>query len=265
VKHALTPLLAVAVAVALPGCEQGGESGDAHGHEDGEGSDHDHGDDADHAHDDGDGDGHDHDAGASDGVIAGFTEVGAEQKVGYLRLKLHDDKGDLEVWLARDAELSQPFDVPLDTTVTVTFTDKDGRTATLRVRDRDQNEDEEGQPTVRGGETNYFIFPGDTGEDASWLPGAEFLATVKVTFSAGGEEYTTPRFVLRPPRPKASPSPENLLREVAPRIPDRGDRGRPKAKTAGPVRLRPRGVGRRPARCRPRAPPPGRGSPREAG
>jgi len=198
VKHALTPLLAVAVAVALPGCEQGGESGDAHGHEHGEGSDHDHGDDADHAHDDGDGDGHDHDAGASDGVIAGFTEVGAEQKVGYLRLKLHDDKGDLEAWLARDADVSKPFDLPLDATLTVTFTDEDDRAVELRVRNRDQNEDEAGEPTVRDGKTNYFIFPGDTGADASWLQGADFLSTVKVAFSAEGKDYATPQFVLRP-------------------------------------------------------------------
>jgi len=42
------------------------------------------------------------------------------------------------------------------------------------------------------------IFPGDTGEDASWLKGADFLATVKVAFTADGKEYASSAFVLRP-------------------------------------------------------------------
>ncbi|HBP18002.1 MAG TPA: hypothetical protein DEA08_09440 [Planctomycetes bacterium] len=111
---------------------------------------------------------------------------------------MHDDKGDLELWLARDAELAQPFDLPLDATITVTFTDKGNKTTTLRVRNRDKNEDEDGKANVREGKTNYFIFPGDTGEDATWLKGADFLATVKVAFTAEGKEHTTSPFVLRP-------------------------------------------------------------------
>ena len=184
-NHAMTTLLSLSLLLTLTGCPAGqSKAGDAHGH------DHDAA--ADHPHGDGGG----HDGGGSDGVIARITQ--ADSKVGYLRLKLHDDKGDLEMWLARDAEFAQPFDLPLDSTITVTFTDKESRTTTLRVRNRDKNEDEDGGPNVRDGRTNYFIFPGATGEDAAWLKGADFLATVKVAVSADGKDYTTSPFVLRP-------------------------------------------------------------------
>ncbi len=187
-KHALTALLSLSL-LAVMGCpSERGQTEGAHGH--------DHGGGADHAHDHGAG--HDHEGGASEGVVARITEAHTNEKVGYLRVKLHDDKGDLEAWLVRDADFSQPFDVPLDTPITVTFTDKGNRTAPLRVRNRDENEDEDGQANVRDGKTNYFIFPGDSGEDASWLEGADFLSTVKVSFSVGDKDYTTPLFVLRP-------------------------------------------------------------------
>ncbi|HBP21116.1 MAG TPA: hypothetical protein DEA08_25430, partial [Planctomycetes bacterium] len=184
------PLLFVLpLLLCLAGCpaDQGGDHG------------HDHGEDG-HAHGEG---GHDHGEGGHDtegsnGVLARFVQADTQDKVGYLRLKLHDDKGDLELWLAKDAEMTQPFDLPLDGTVTVTFTDKENKTTTLRVRNKDKNEDEDGKATVREGKTNYFIFPGDTGEDATWLKGADFLATVKVAFSADGKDYVTSPFVLRP-------------------------------------------------------------------
>jgi len=186
-RHPVVTLTSIALLVMFTGCpaDQGSKPNGSH--------DHGHGG-ADHPH--GDGGGHDHDAGGGDGVLARFTQ--GDEKVGYLRLKLHDDKGDLELWLARDAELAQPFDLPLDSTITVTFTDKGNKTTTLRVRNRDKNEDEDGKATVRDGKTNYFIFPGDTGEDASWLKGADFLATVKVAFTADGKEYASSAFVLRP-------------------------------------------------------------------
>jgi len=193
VKQLLLAFMSVALILTSAGCpaENSSKSGTSHDHGS---AAHDHDGAAGHAH--GDGGGHDHDAGASDGVLARFTQ--GEEKVGYLRLKLHDDKGDLELWLARDAELAQPFDLPLDSTITVTFTDKGNKTTTLRVRNRDKNEDEDGKATVRDGKTNYFIFPGDTGEDATWLKGADFLATVKVTFTVDEKEYSTSPFVLRP-------------------------------------------------------------------
>lgn len=192
-KHTLPVLLSVALLVTLTGCPADNASKSGNGHDHGSGA-HDHDGATDHAH--ADSGGHDHDSGASDGVLARITQ--GEEKVGYLRLKLHDDKGDLELWLARDAELAQPFDLPLDATITVTFTDKGNKTVTLRVRNREKNEDEDGKANVRDGKTNYFIFPGNTGEDATWLKGADFLATVKVAFTADGNEYTTSPFVLRP-------------------------------------------------------------------
>ena len=143
------------------------------------------------------GHGHDDAGSESSGVVARFTGPDGKD-AGFVRLKLHDDKGDLEIWIARDAKFAEPFDLPLDSKVTVTFVDKGGKSVELRVRNRDQNEDEEGKATVRGGRTNYFIFPGDSGQDASWLKGVAFLATVKVGFEADGKSQVTPAFVLRP-------------------------------------------------------------------
>lgn len=178
------PTVLLACALSLTGCpaEKGSEAGHGHAHEKS-------GDSHDHAG---------HNDGASDGVIARITLASTNEKVGYLRLKLHDDKGDLEVWLARDADFAQPFDLPLDSTITVTFPDKENRAVSLRARNRDKNEDEEGKANVREGKTNYFIFPGATGADAGWLKGGDFLSTVKVAFSAGEKNYATSLFVLRP-------------------------------------------------------------------
>jgi hypothetical protein len=169
---------AVGIALVLLACDKPADSKkkDSHGH--GHGHGHEHGE-------------------ADDGVVARLTDA-AGKDVGFVRLKLHDDKGDLELWLARDAKLTTPFDIPPETKITVTFADKGGRTVALRVRNRDKNEDEAGKPNVRDGKTNYFIFPGDSGEDASWLKGAGFMATVKVSFESDGKPFTTPAFVLRP-------------------------------------------------------------------
>lgn len=172
-RLALAALVAVAVAVAS-GCgkkdpkhPQGG-----HGH--------------DHGHEEG-----------GKGVVSKFSGPdGAD--AGHLELKLHDDKGDLELWLARDEKFAVPFDLPLDTKVTITFLDKDGRTVELAVRNRDRNEDEDGKPTVREGKTNYFIFPGGSGQDASWLKGEGFVARVRVSFEAAGKAYKSSNFDLRP-------------------------------------------------------------------
>ena len=185
-------LTSTALLLALVGCPQDSGSGSSHDHGDGE---HAHGEGEDHPHGDG---GHDHGGEGSDGVVSQFSPEGSDEQVGYLRLKLHDDKGDLELWLARDAEFAEPFDLPLDATPVVTFTDMDNRTTTLRVRNRDDNEDEDGKPNNRDGKTNYFIFPGDSGEDATWLKGSDFLATVKVAFEVEGQPHATAQFVLRP-------------------------------------------------------------------
>ncbi|MEM7392276.1 MAG: cobaltochelatase subunit CobN, partial [Verrucomicrobiota bacterium] len=136
----------------------------------------------------------DEDHGPNDGQMAVFyTENGL--KVGQIELKLHDDKGDLELWLSGKGGF---FDLPATASPKVVFVDREGKTVDLYVRNTERNEDEEDRPNMRGRNTNYFIFPGRTGEDASWLMGADFAASVKVTFSAAGQTFATEPFKLVP-------------------------------------------------------------------
>lgn len=134
--------------------------------------------------------------GRHEGMVTTFTVDGTE--AGYIELKLHDDKGDLELWLTTDKAMMDPYDLPQATTITVTFADHDSRVVTLRVRNTDKNEDEADNPNMRDGKTNYFIFPGDTGADAAWLMGKDFKSDVAIAFEAGGKEYDTPTFELIP-------------------------------------------------------------------
>lgn len=117
---------------------------------------------------------------------------------GHLELKLHDDKGDLELWLCEDEKFEQPFDLALDAAVEVEFLDVDGRKITLRPRNTGKNEDEAGQPNVRAGKTNYFIFPSRDGEDASWLQGVQFQSNVIVRFTRDGQAFASEKFVAKP-------------------------------------------------------------------
>jgi hypothetical protein len=142
-----------------------------------------------------DGHGHEHVEGPHEGVPATFQGGGTK---GWLELKLHDDKGDLELWLGQDDRFSQPFDLPLASTVEVEFVDGGGRKVTLRPRNSERNEDENGVPNVRDGSTNYFIYPSQDGEDAGWLCGKEFQSIVIVRFTRGGEAFTSAEFVLKP-------------------------------------------------------------------
>lgn len=144
-----------------------------------------------------DGHGHEHVATPHDGVLAAFkTPDGGV--AGHLELKLHDDKGDLELWLAKDAKITDAFDVPLASEITAIFIDHEDRAVGLRARDHDSNEDEEGTANVRDGKTNYFIFPGDTGADASWLMGNGFQSIVQVTFTVGDATLASEEFMLTP-------------------------------------------------------------------
>jgi len=115
---------------------------------------------------------------------------------GFLELKLHDDAGDLELWISHDGAMTQPMDIPADTVITASFLAYEGRSVNLKVRNRGQNEDEDKQPNMRDGKTNYFIFPGDTGDDPSWLKGEKFRSMVKVTFSVGDQAYETHPFII---------------------------------------------------------------------
>ena len=121
-----------------------------------------------------------------------------EGDAGHLELKLHDDKGDLELWLTEDEKGTAPIDLPLDAKISVTFVDMDNKVVTLAVRNTEKNEDEDGLPNIRDGKTNYFIFPGDTGADASWLQGKAFRAKVVVSFEHAGKTVKSEAFELAP-------------------------------------------------------------------
>ena len=137
--------------------------------------------------------GHGHAHTPHDGVVAKF-----EGRSAHLELKLHDDKGDLELWLAEDPAMTRPLDLPVDAEIEVEFLDRGGQKVRLRVRDRETNSDEAGHPQIRDGRTNYFIFPTEPDEDASWLRGAEFRSRVTVRFSVGDEFFRSESFLLLP-------------------------------------------------------------------
>ena len=124
---------------------------------------------------------------------------------GFLELKLHGDAGDLELWLYQGKmdvrNKPKPFDVPKDTVVTLTFPTHENKTITLAVRNGEENEDEEGVANMRDDKTNYFIFPGESGQDPEWLVGetvTSWRGHVKADFEAGGTKYTCDPFVLVP-------------------------------------------------------------------
>ena len=142
-----------------------------------------------------DGHGHEHVEGPHDGIPASFN---GGNTTGHLELKLHDDKGDLELWLAQDAGYQKPFDLPLDATVEIEFVDVGGRKVTLRPRNKTKNEDEDGKPNVRDGKTNYFIFPSQDNEDAAWLMGKQFQSIVVVRFARDGQAFASEEFVCKP-------------------------------------------------------------------
>ena len=115
------------------------------------------------------------------------------KQTGTVEIKLHDDAGDLEVWLKRGGYEGDPWLVPSKTVLTLNFPALDKRVI-LAVRDHERNEDESGASTIVEGNTNYFVFPGATETDATWLMGADFAAKGELIF----ENTTTGLFVLRP-------------------------------------------------------------------
>lgn len=139
---------------------------------------------------------HGHDHTPHEGVLVAFR---ADQKEsGFVELKLHDDKGDLELWLTKDKEGKQPFDIALDSVITVTFSRLGPKIVKLKIRNDKENEDEDGKGHIRNKKTNYFIFPGDTKADASFLVGKDFSNAATVTFTSDGVRYTSSPFNLRP-------------------------------------------------------------------
>ena len=51
---------------------------------------------------------------------------------------------------------------------------------------------------MRNGKTNYFIFPGESGQDSEWLVGEKARYLVSVAFEAAGKSYSCDPFVLVP-------------------------------------------------------------------
>lgn len=137
-------------------------------------------------------------AAPTQGGIMSPLQDGDGQLVGFIELKLHDDAGDLELFICKDGAMTQPLDFPADTTVTVTFATHDNRSVKLNVRNTEENEDEDGNPTMRDGKTNYFIFPGESDQDPEFLVGSKFRSTTTVTFTSESKTYTAPPFVLVP-------------------------------------------------------------------
>ncbi len=140
-----------------------------------------------------DGHGHVHEETPHHGIMAALAG-GA----GHLELKLHDDKGDLELWLTKDSVGEQPLDLPMSTVIRVTLIDKDNRTVELRIRNGDRNEDEDDVANIRDGKTNYFIFPGATGADATWLQGKTFNSLTVVELKIDGKTVRSEEFSLAP-------------------------------------------------------------------
>jgi hypothetical protein len=143
----------------------------------------------------------------SDGILSVFKAAQDAAFGAFLELKLHGDAGDLELWLYQGFEVSNwsasggkpdPFDVPKETVVKLTFPTHGGKSIELRVRNADKNEDEEGTPTMRDGRTNYFIFPGESGQDPEWLMGEKWRGLVTIAFEADGKSYLAEPFVLVP-------------------------------------------------------------------
>lgn len=133
--------------------------------------------------------------GPHDGLVAQFFS--GEEFPGWVEIKLHDDKGDLEVWLGTDQKMEKPFDLPVTASIEIEFLDE-GKKVTLRPRNTVKNEDEGGHPNIRDGKTNYFIFPSKSSEDASWLKGKDFKALVVVRFESDGKKYQSVNLKLEP-------------------------------------------------------------------
>ncbi len=130
--------------------------------------------------------------GPNDGFLHPIFDGGGKQ-VGTAEIKLHDDAGDIEVWLTQGGHGGEPWLLPVETSLAMDFPAIE-KQVTLAVRDNERNEDESGASTIIDGATAYFIFPGETGADASWLMGAEFAAKAELRF----EEATTGSLILRP-------------------------------------------------------------------
>jgi len=139
---------------------------------------------------------HAHHHAPHDGITVPFYSK--QGQAGFLEVKLHDDKGDIELWLTKDEDGTKPYDLPLASKINVTFPELNQKQVALQVRNSQKNEDEDGNGTIRNNRTNYFIFPSKKGEDASFLVGKDFVSPTVISFTAGGVPYKTFPFELFP-------------------------------------------------------------------
>lgn len=148
---------------------------------------------------------------SNDGILSVFKVADDPKWRGFLELKLHGDAGDLELFLYASAGKATnwnsstgkptPFDVPPETVIRLTFPSHEGKAIELTVRNKDKNEDEDGNANMRPGGTNYFIFPGESGQDPEWLVGEtvkSWRGLVSMAFEANGKSYSCDPFVLVP-------------------------------------------------------------------
>ena len=145
-----------------------------------------------------DGPKHTHEKTPHDGILMPVRTAEGGPEVGWLELKLHDDKGDLELWLTQDKAGTKPMDIATNAAISVTFVDHAKRQVSLAPRNTEKNEDEDGNPNMRDGKTSYFIFPGKTGADAAWLMGKDFQSVVVVTVEVDGRKLRSDELVLKP-------------------------------------------------------------------
>ncbi len=143
------------------------------------------------------GHGHEHIDSPHLGVVSKlFTNSG--EHVGHVELKLHDDKGDIELWVAKNEKIDIPLDLPLNSVVKVKFIDHNNKEILLKVRNNEKNEDEDGKINLRDSKTNYFIFPTSSDQETTWLKGKEFSSIVTVSIEADGKVYYSDELVLVP-------------------------------------------------------------------
>lgn len=100
----------------------------------------------------------------------------------FIELKLHDDTGELELWITEDKEGQKPFILPLNTKIKVSFLNLE-KNIELRISND---------------KTSYFIYLGDEEVGTSFLKGKDFSSIVKVSFEINNSEYKTKLFTLVP-------------------------------------------------------------------
>ena len=122
--------------------------------------------------------------------IAIVDELSSNQGVDYF------DARDLFCGWLRGFEISSGSTLGFDEEID--FIDVDDRKITLLPRNTEKTEDENGNPNIRDSGTNYFIYPSQEGEDASWLKGKTFQSIVIVRFTNDGKKSSSEEFVLKP-------------------------------------------------------------------